>query len=259
MTAGPEGAGSHRAHPAAGARVLVVVAGPNGAGKTTFVETFLASIGLRVVNPDQLARALAPDAPETVAYEAARVADTVRRDLVARGVSFCMETVFSDPEDAEVDFLRDARTKGYVVFLVFIGLETPELSLGRVIQRVESGGHDVPDETLIARFPRTVENLRKAIAFVDHVFLFDNSSAEAPYRFVAEFGAGRLLRSGKCRPAWASTFLPSRRIGPGGGPATNLSTDFVPRTAGAHAILASWHRPIAGAPASHPPRPTRGA
>lgn len=44
-----------------GERLLVVVAGPNGAGKSTFVDTFLRPTGLRVVNPDQIARALAPD------------------------------------------------------------------------------------------------------------------------------------------------------------------------------------------------------
>jgi predicted ABC-type ATPase len=204
MSDSPEGAGRLRKHLAAGDRVLVVVAGPNGAGKTTFVGTFLKATGLHVVNPDHLARALAPDAPETVAYEAAQLADTVRRDLLARGASFCMETVFSDSQGAKLAFLRDARAKGFIVFLIFIGLETSELSLARVIQRVEDGGHDVPDEKLIARFPRIFRNLREAIAFVDHVFLFDNSSAEEPYRFAAEYAAGRFVRRGKVRPAWAA-------------------------------------------------------
>ncbi len=40
-----------------------------------------------------------------------------------------METVFSDPEGAKVAFLREARSKGYVVFLVFIGLDSSELLL----------------------------------------------------------------------------------------------------------------------------------
>jgi predicted ABC-type ATPase len=79
----------------AGERLLLVVAGPNGAGKSTFVETFLKPTGILVVNPDDVAKGLSPDTPEAIAYEAARVADTWRRDLVARGVSFCMETVFS--------------------------------------------------------------------------------------------------------------------------------------------------------------------
>ncbi len=190
-------------------RVLVVVAGPNGAGKTTFVETFLKASGLRILNPDDIARALAPEAPDTVAYEAAQLADTVRRDLVSRGISFCMETVFSDREGAKIAFLREARSQGYVVLLVFIGLDSSDLAIARVVQRTEAGGHDVPDEKVIARFPRTLENLRQAIGFVDHAFLFDNSSADKPYRFVAEFAAGKVIRRGSCRPGWLTDLLES--------------------------------------------------
>jgi len=63
-------------------RLVVVVAGPNGAGKSTFVEAFLKSTGFLVVNPDDVARGLSPATPGAVAYGAARVADTWRRDLV---------------------------------------------------------------------------------------------------------------------------------------------------------------------------------
>lgn len=181
--------------------LLVVVAGPNGAGKTTFVERYIKPTGLRIVNPDEIARALAPDAPDTVAYEAAQLADTVRRDLVSRGVSFCMETVFSDPLGAKIEFLHGARSRGYVIFLVFIGLGSPELAVSRVMQRTETGGHDVPDEKITARFPRTIKNLRAAVTFVDHALVFDNSSADEPYRFVAEFQGGALVRQER-RPAW---------------------------------------------------------
>jgi predicted ABC-type ATPase len=183
-------------------RAIVVVAGPNGAGKTTFVETFLHPTGLRVINADAIALALLPDAPGEVAYEAARAAEVVRRDLMSRGISFCMETVFSDPEGAKVAFLREAQERGYVIVLVFIGLESGELAIARVIERTERGGHDVPDEKIVARFPRSFTNLTDALTFVDHAFLFDNSSIESPYRFVAEFRAGRIVRRGTLRPRW---------------------------------------------------------
>lgn len=184
-------------------RLLIVVAGPNGAGKSTFVETFLKPSGILIVNPDEVAKGLSPDSPKDVAYEAARVADTWRRDLAARGVSFCMETVFSDPQGATLAFLRECQSSGYTVILVFIGLESAELSLGRVIQRVERGGHDVPDEKLEARFPRTFDNLRQALTFVDEALLLDNSSADKPFRFVAAFKAGKRLRQKGFAPAWA--------------------------------------------------------
>ena len=76
--------------------------------------------------------------------EAARVADAWRRDLAARGISFYTETVFSDPKGAKLEFLKECQSSGYTVIFVFIGLESAELSIGRVIQRVERGGHDVP-------------------------------------------------------------------------------------------------------------------
>ena len=188
-------------------RLVVVVAGPNGAGKSTFVETFLKSTGLLVVNPDAVAKGLSPAAPDAIAYEAARVADTWRRDLVARGASFCMETVFSDPHGAKLDFLEECQSQGYAVVLIFIGLASAALSRGRVMERVEGGGHDVPDEKIDERFPRTFINLRRALSFVNHALLFDNSSADAPYRFVAEFKDGKRRPRKGYGAVWSATVL----------------------------------------------------
>jgi predicted ABC-type ATPase len=188
-------------------RLLLVVAGPNGAGKSTFVETFITPTNILVVNPDEMAKALSPDNPEAIAYEGARVADAWRRDLVARGVSFCMETVFSDPHGAKLDFLKECQAQGYVVALIFIGLDSADLSRGRVMERVDAGGHDVPDEKIDARFPRAFTNLRLALSFVNQALLFDNSSADEPYRFVAEFRDGRRRRRKGYQPAWAASLF----------------------------------------------------
>lgn len=196
--------GSRRRRSGAEERLLIVVAGPNGAGKSTFVETFLKPTGILIVNPDEVAKGLSPDSPEDVAYEAARVAEAWRRDLAARGISFCMETVFSDPQGAKLEFLKECQSNGYTVVLVFIGLESAELSLGRIIQRVERGGHDVPDAKIESRFPRTFANLRQALTFVDEALLFDNSSADQPFRFVAAFKAGKRQRRKGFAPAWAA-------------------------------------------------------
>ena len=83
--------------------IVVAIAGPNGAGKTTFFHAHLASAGLRFVNADVLAAELAVGP-----YEAARLADALRRALVERGESFVFETVFSDPVGDKVAFLEEA-------------------------------------------------------------------------------------------------------------------------------------------------------
>ena len=78
------------------------------------------------------------------------------------------------------------------------------MSLGRVIQRVERGGHDVPDAKIETRFPRTFDNLRQALSFVDEALLFDNSSSDQPFRFVAAFKAGKRQRRKGFASAWAA-------------------------------------------------------
>ena len=191
------------------APILLVIAGPNGAGKTTFHDHFISPLGMPFVNADRIAQSQSPTEKSSgkFSYEAAKIADAARRLLLADGKSFCMETVFSDPAGDKLKFLRTARKAGYSVILLFIGLECPELSLARVIQRVAGGGHDVPDDKLRERFPRSLDNFRKALSFVDHAFLFDNSSSDTPFRPVAIWIAGKLRQSFQPVPAWSVPLL----------------------------------------------------
>jgi len=192
----------------AGQPVLVFVAGPNGAGKTTFFDAYLQPLGIPSIDADRIARALREAdpraAPDVVDRRAFREAERLRRAFLEARMSFCTETVFSDPVGARLGFLRKARAAGFAVFLVFIGLRDPSLSVARVKQRVARGGHDVPDEKLRARFPRTLANLRAAVPLADEAFLFDNSSYDAPYRPVAVYRDGKLVAGHPPRPPWAA-------------------------------------------------------
>jgi predicted ABC-type ATPase len=181
---------------------LVVIAGPNGAGKTTFYDAFLASLPLPFVNADQIARTLAPEDPASIAYGAAELADRERRELLALRRSFIMETVFSDPAGDKLAFLRGAQNAGYSVILLFIGIESPDLSILRVTQRALEGGHDVPPDKLQQRFPRTQRNLEAALHFVDVALVFDNSSLDQPYRHIATWHDGREIFRDPAAPAW---------------------------------------------------------
>jgi predicted ABC-type ATPase len=182
---------------------LLVVAGPNGAGKTTFVELYVAQEGLDVVNADVIASTLSGDDPVSLSYRAAGQAEERRRALLRERRSFCAETVFSDPKGAKLNLLREAKASGYHVDLVFVGIDGPELAVARVMQRVEEGGHDVPDEKIRSRFPRTLDNLRQAISIVDMVYLFDNSRSDSPHTWVATFENGHLRAQADSIPAWA--------------------------------------------------------
>jgi len=183
--------------------IIVALAGPNGAGKTTFYRAHLARAGLRFVNADELARELELDA-----YEAANVANNVREALVEQRESFVFETVFSDPVGGKLEFLKRVSALGYTVVLCFVGLASPELSDERVAMRVMQGGHDVPSEKLAARYPRTMENLRRAIRELPHVLVFDNSDLGRPFRKVAELMNGAPLEIPEPVPPWLRGVAP---------------------------------------------------
>jgi predicted ABC-type ATPase len=125
-----------------------------------------------------------------LAYEAMHQAATLRADLVTHRQSFIMETVLSDAQGAKLDFLKAAQLEGFFLIFIHITLADVEISIARVAQRVLNGGHDVPDEKLLARFPRTQVNAAKALAMADAGFVFDNSDPQCPYRLVETWERG---------------------------------------------------------------------
>ena len=185
---------------------LAVVAGPNGAGKSTFIRRYLHDLGLPYINADHIARILKASEPNLSQRDLDRrafdEAERLRDDLLEARVGFCTETVFSDPVGSKLDFLERARAAGFFVTLVFICVEHAAISIGRVEQRVAQGGHDVPVDRLLTRFPRTLKNLRGAVPIVNEAFLFDNSDPDAPYRPVAVYADGRLAEQFPPLPRW---------------------------------------------------------
>jgi predicted ABC-type ATPase len=184
--------------------LIVALAGPNGAGKSTFYHAHLRLAGLRFVNADVLARAL-----KINAYEAANVADSLRRELVRQRESFVFETVFSDPVGDKIGFLREAAAAGYTVVLCFIGISGADVSEQRVAMRVTQGGHDVPTEKLESRYPRTMTNLKTALLEIPYIWIFDNDDLRAPYRLVAVYEHGQLVALHKPVTRWLG--IPTRR------------------------------------------------
>ena len=200
--------------------VLLMLAGSNGAGKSTFYDAYLAALGLPFVNADRIAaelrsgaRAIPPQlASLPVDRAAQRLADEERQASIVLGRSFITETVLSDPVGAKIAMLRDARSRGYRVWLFFIGIGSPQLSRARVRERVAArAGHDVPDQHVEERYPRTLANLPGAVAAASESVLLDNDSADDPYRFVALFQDGKLVKRSRLSPHWAAGVLAPKR------------------------------------------------
>ena len=74
---------------------------------------------------------------------------------------------------------------------------------------LESGGHSVPEEKVVARSIRALGNVGAALPFCSRAFFFDNSMLEM--RFLAEYtnGSGFVSVSDNL-PSWFETYVHNR-------------------------------------------------
>lgn len=180
---------------------LVLLAGPNGAGKSTLYQTRVApSFAGPFVNADLIQRDELKDASMEASYRAAEIAAERRASLLDARKSFVTETVFSHP--SKLDIITDARTRGYIIVVMHVGVDGPDLSVARVRGRTEEGGHNVPEEKIRARYDRGQPLIRQAVLRADRGMVFDNSKLNQPPHLVLLFASGRLAQAEAVLPDW---------------------------------------------------------
>lgn len=162
-----------------GQPVFYLLAGPNGAGKSTLYRALVLagtiSATAEFVNADlyEAERLQHITDPEQRSAQARQWADTRRTKLLQAGQSFVSETVFSHA--SKLALIQEAKAKGFFVMLLVVALDRPERLLERVAQRILEGGHPVPPERILARYPRTLANLTQAVRLADAAILYDSA------------------------------------------------------------------------------------
>lgn len=155
---------------------VLLLAGPNGAGKTTS-SRLVVPPGMAFVNADVIARRLAeaghPMKGRDVA--AGRVVVSEMRRLEHERSSFCVETNLAGR--GLVRSIRRWRDSGWRVGLAFVALQSPDVAVARVAERVEQGGHDIPEAVIRRRWEQGLRSFFSLyVDLVDSWSLTDNSS-----------------------------------------------------------------------------------
>jgi predicted ABC-type ATPase len=162
--------------------VFHLLAGPNGAGKSTLyralVDDQIIGADLVFVNADIYERDHLQHIsdPEQRSEAARHWADAQRAEKLANGESFVSETVFS--HESKLALIEEAVANGFAVALYVVALDDPQRLLARVKHRVLEGGHDVPAERILARYPRTMANLSRAVNLATTAYLFEAREIE---------------------------------------------------------------------------------
>lgn len=178
---------------------LWLLAGPNGAGKSEYAPNLSSDVE-EIVRPDKLAYDLSPAEPEAVAVKAARLAIGRIVSLLKERRSFAVETTLSGRLHLKI--AKRAKSEGWNIGVVYIGLRSPELAIDRIRFRRLRGGHNVPPADVVRRYERSLENLASVYQTADRLVVLDNSSARKPMRRVLEAHQGRIVFRQRRLPKW---------------------------------------------------------
>lgn len=192
---------------AVAAPVLWLLAGPNGAGKTTYHDDFVATVfRAPFINADRIAEGIFGRHPrdDREMRQAATAAAQQRARLLAQRRSFVAETVFS--HRSKIELMQAAIRQGYHLRLSYIGVESPELCVLRIQDRVTEGGHPVPPAKIAARYERSLAHAVEAVRLAHWVTVLDNSSIDRPHRQVLVYEDGVLRLKLPPVPGWMQGF-----------------------------------------------------
>ncbi len=95
--------------------------------------------------------------------------------------SFIFETTASGLSYAK--HLKNAKKTGYEINLLFLWLSSHDQAVRRVAQRVKQGGHNIPEDDIIRRYYRGLNNMINLyLPISDTALILDNSEPESGMR-----------------------------------------------------------------------------
>jgi predicted ABC-type ATPase len=176
---------------------LIIIAGPNGSGKSTITKT--QKFNCPIIDPDAIAREISQESRLNLDRQAGKIALERWDFYLTENLSFAVETTLSGK--TYLKKMKDFKERGWSIHLFFIGLESPDLNILRVAERVRKGSHDVPIEDIRRRYQRSMKNLQKATLIADISKIYDNSTQDG-HELIATIEQGKItLHSSKC-PQW---------------------------------------------------------
>jgi predicted ABC-type ATPase len=171
---------------------LYIISGCNGAGKTTASYSLLPEmLGCKeFVNSDEFAKGLSPFDPSKASIQASRYMLMKIRYLLKRGQDFAVETTLATRTLLKI--VKQAQAAGYTVTLLYFWLNSPELAIARVRARVEAGGHNIPEETIVRRYHTGIYYFFNLYAPISERWILADNS-QIPFRVVAEGTKNEIL------------------------------------------------------------------
>lgn len=183
---------------------MFLIAGVNGSGKSSFTKNITRKHPiLKIIDPDVIAKGMTGSfaTVDAEALRAGKAALNMVQQCIHSNQSFIVESTISGR--VYLKYLELARKAGFKTILVYIALESAELSSQRVASRVSRGGHNIPLDDIKRRYPKSFKNLKAHLKLCDLGYIYDNSKH---YKLIASYRNGTLHRQNEL-PDFITPFI----------------------------------------------------
>lgn len=150
--------------------LALFLAGTNGSGKSSLRDLTLDFKNeFIIIDPDKITK---ENGGNNVL--GGRKVIELFKECINNKKSFVIETTLSGK--SVLNRLKEAKNAGFKVEMVYVGLDSVDLNIQRVANRVAKGGHNIPTEDIIKRYNSSRENLIKSINLLDKLEIYDNTN-----------------------------------------------------------------------------------
>lgn len=187
---------------------FLLVGGPNGAGKSTLTASIRKRLSsVQIIDPDFIAKEITGSfaAVDQEQIAAGKKALLMVKRCIDDGRSFIVESTISG--STYIKYAKQAAQDGFRTTFIYVALNSPELSAARVAKRIGLGGHAVPREDIVRRYPRSLANLKVHIKTFESAHILDNSHEEG-YQLICDYRNGMIHKASKFIPEWIRAYLP---------------------------------------------------
>lgn len=173
-----------------------IIGGVNGVGKSSIYGALKGrdkDFGV-VIDTDKITAKLGGDK-----IKGGKEAVRIINDCLDKGLNFTQETTLSGKKTLKT--ILEAREKGYETFLYYIAVSSVEESLSRIKNRVNKGGHDIPEADVKRRFDKRYDDLLKVLPYCDKAIFWDNENGFDPVAWYSK-GVLGLFDEDDDPPSW---------------------------------------------------------
>jgi predicted ABC-type ATPase len=188
---------------------LIIVSGTNGVGKSTFGNYLKTHNNTPFINTNEFFKNMFGGF-YNYGDDELRAGSTAIHKLQNKYFNkkrpFAVERILNN--EKEINNLIDrAKSYDFKVSLVYIGINTIELSKKRIEQRHKEGGHNVESNIIKENLVLSVQNFQKICSRVDYIILYDNSKTDKRYRKLFDARDKKIHFQEQDLPAWSKPLI----------------------------------------------------